>query len=301
MGPGKEAVTVRQVVLVVVLVAAAFLGGAFVNGPGLRWARTQVLGSLGLREENEIASVDLKGATNPEPTGEGARPTKNGPRTDSGPLAPIPSLVTEDEAGKSHASDRHPPRPLGDARRPASPPALTGPIASSPAAVNSRKAVPRAEKSAPRSASDTEPPALLDPSVKPASTTPIGGPATLDREVAPALLNTLASLMPAGPPPPDAASPSVETAPPPLSRPETKPETTAGEDWAALGRKMHALGVTRFSIEGTPGGPVVFSCLIPLAGRQAVAQRFEAEADDGYRAAQAALRRVALWRATQPR
>ena len=47
----------RQVVLVIVLVAAAFLGGAFVNGPGLRWAQTQVLGSLGLNEGGEIASV----------------------------------------------------------------------------------------------------------------------------------------------------------------------------------------------------------------------------------------------------
>ena len=53
-------------------------------------------------------------------------------------------------------------------------------------------------------------------------------------------------------------------------------------------------------IEGEPGGRVVFSCLIPLAGRQAVTQRFEAEGDDMVGAAQAALRRVALWRATQP-
>ena len=35
-----------------------------------------------------------------------------------------------------------------------------------------------------------------------------------------------------------------------------------------------------FTIEGQPGGRVVFSCLIPLAGRQAVAQRFEAEGED---------------------
>jgi hypothetical protein len=40
--------------------------------------------------------------------------------------------------------------------------------------------------------------------------------------------------------------------------------------------------------------------LIPLAGRQAVAQRFEAEGVDVLQAAQATLRRVALWRATQP-
>jgi hypothetical protein len=62
---------------------------------------------------------------------------------------------------------------------------------------------------------------------------------------------------------------------------------------------MQTLGISRFTIEGQPGGRVVFSCLIPVAGRQAVAQRFEAEGDDGFRAARAALRRVALWRATQ--
>ena len=51
---------------------------------------------------------------------------------------------------------------------------------------------------------------------------------------------------------------------------------------------MQALGVSRFTIEGQPGGRVVFSCLIPLAGRQAVAQRFEAEGKDAFQAARAA-------------
>jgi hypothetical protein len=39
--------------------------------------------------------------------------------------------------------------------------------------------------------------------------------------------------------------------------------------------------------------------LIPLAGRQAVSQRFEAEGDDDFQAAQAAMRRIALWRAAR--
>jgi hypothetical protein len=43
----------------------------------------------------------------------------------------------------------------------------------------------------------------------------------------------------------------------------------------------------------------LFSCLIPLAGRQAVTQRFEAEGDNIVEAAHAALRRVGLWRAAQ--
>jgi hypothetical protein len=63
--------------------------------------------------------------------------------------------------------------------------------------------------------------------------------------------------------------------------------------------KMQTLGVSRFSVEGEPGGQVVFACLIPLAGRQAVTQRFESSGDDVIQAARAALRRVILWRATQ--
>lgn len=43
MGQGKEAVTVRKAILVILLVGAAFLGGAFVNGPGLQWAQSQAL------------------------------------------------------------------------------------------------------------------------------------------------------------------------------------------------------------------------------------------------------------------
>ena len=50
----------RQFFLVILLVAAAFSGGAFVNGPGLQWVQTRALRSLGLNKVGEIASVDLK-------------------------------------------------------------------------------------------------------------------------------------------------------------------------------------------------------------------------------------------------
>jgi hypothetical protein len=62
---------------------------------------------------------------------------------------------------------------------------------------------------------------------------------------------------------------------------------------------MTALGVSRYGIEGEPNGRVRFHCVIPLAGRRAVAQQFEAEGDDEMQAAEVALRRVALWRATE--
>src|SRR5437763_12911607 len=116
MGPGKEAATVRQVVLVIVLVAASFLGGAFVNGPGLRWAQTQLLGSLGLGEGDEIASVDLKGAASPEATpADPARPARVGPEPIREPLAPMPSLISEGETKPPEAPAGRPTPPAGTA------------------------------------------------------------------------------------------------------------------------------------------------------------------------------------------
>jgi hypothetical protein len=72
------------------------------------------------------------------------------------------------------------------------------------------------------------------------------------------------------------------------------------DDWGAIRRKMRALRVARYGIEGEPEGRVRFYCVIPLAGRRAVSQQFEAEGSDELEAAQTALRRVDLWRATEP-
>jgi hypothetical protein len=55
---------VRQVILIVLLIGAAFLGGAFVNGPGLQWVQSRVLRSLGLTNGGEIAAVDLESTSN---------------------------------------------------------------------------------------------------------------------------------------------------------------------------------------------------------------------------------------------
>jgi hypothetical protein len=313
MGPGREAATVRQVVLVVVLVAAAFLGGAFVNGPGLRWAQTQILGSLGLNEGGEIASVDLKSPTGPDVTGDGSRLAKADPETVPGPPAPIPSLVTDAEKAKPGASDRRSTRPTGADRPGASPalssfpslflpspPPLASPLASSHAEADRQEGTARMGEKSPRTSSNTAALGRLDPNVKPAVASSAGGPAAPDRDLAPAIMDSLAALMPSqAPPPPDALAPSPDASPSPPARSEPGAPATGGDDWAALDRKMQTLGVSRFTIEGQPGGRAVFSCLIPLAGRQAVAQRFEAEGEDGFQAAQAALRRVALWRATQ--
>ena len=64
-GHGKEAAAVRQAFFVVVMVAAAFLGGAMVNGPAVHWTQARLLDYLGLKE-GEIASVDLPAAARPK-------------------------------------------------------------------------------------------------------------------------------------------------------------------------------------------------------------------------------------------
>jgi hypothetical protein len=306
MGPGREAATVRQIVLVVVLVGAAFLGGAFVNGPGLRWVQTQLLGSMGLGEDADPAAVDLKLAAGGD--GLGANPAVGGP------LAPAPGLVADAGAVKPGPSERRPargdgPESQGGPRptpvrpsRGASRPASSQPVASS-----SRGAAddPRDGESPPPLPADlpaaVSPRAPHDPDVTLAtassapSSAPADRPAPSGREAPPTLMDSLSTLMPSpAPAPPDSLRPPTPAPAPP---PSVKP---GDDDWATLARKMQSLGVSRFTIEGQPGGRVVFSCLIPVAGRQAVAQRFEAEGEDAVQAARAAMRRVALWRAAQP-
>ena len=66
----------RQAILVVMLVGAAFLGGAFVNGPGLQWAQTRVLRSLGLNNGGEIAALDLTSNATSETSSDTSSPSK---------------------------------------------------------------------------------------------------------------------------------------------------------------------------------------------------------------------------------
>ena len=64
----------RQAIFVMVLVAAAFLGGAMVNGPGIRWVQSRLLDYMGLKDGGEIASIDLP----PAPTSTTASQTLPG-------------------------------------------------------------------------------------------------------------------------------------------------------------------------------------------------------------------------------
>jgi hypothetical protein len=283
---------VRHLFLVLVLVGAAFLGGAFVNGPGLQWAQARLLRSLGLNNRGEIASIELKPATSSEPE---IKPRPDGfipvdPRADvaKGPIAPIPSLQAETESPKQDAPDQ--------------PPSLQSPVKSSVDSSTSPALHPPSvfldKRIDSKSANHT--PSSSDRRVTPAgSTTPHdSGPASspVASETTPAILDSLAALLPADSPTP--------TFPLPPSSPSdvanSKTPVSGTDSWVVLERKMQSFGVARYTMDGEPGGRVVFSCSIPLAGHQAVTQRFEAEGDDIIHAARATLRRIALWRASQP-
>ena len=289
MGQGKEAAAVRKAVLVVVLVAASFSGGAFVNGPGLQWIESRLLRSFGLNNGGEIASVDLKPAVGSERSLDELRPAKQGTSILEGPRAPMPSVLTENESSQRDDFD-HPSalgtRPksnsVGSDVEPTVPSLMKHPIPVSKgpaqhAALADRNVKQASVSSRPVSSGDSERP---DPSANPD------------------ILDTLAALLPSNPESAASHLPSSPSTSLPTASTQ-KPFVDGSNNWAVLERKMQSLGVSHYIIEGQPGERVVFSCLIPLAGRQAITERFEAEGDDMVQAAQAALRRVTLWRATQ--
>ncbi len=105
----------------------------------------------------------------------------------------------------------------------------------------------------------------------------------------------------ASPAPKSDAPPVALAMPEPMVDPAVVPASTPADarDWSDLRRRMRELGITRYEVEGETSGRSRFRCLIPLAGRRAVGQQFEGEGDNDFQAAESALRRVVLWRATE--
>lgn len=245
----------RQALLVIVLVGAAFGGGALVSGPGFRWAQEHLLDYMGLKDGGEIDTLELTpppGAAKPavsEPLA-GPAAAKSPPATASAP-PPAPQPKATEPYAEAQATATAPSPPAGASKAPAAEPARSE-APGMLGALNAMLTPPKAAEPAP-----------ADPALEPSSL-----PA-LEAAPAPA---------PAGTPPAAAATP--------------------GGEWAEIRRKLDSAGVTRYTIEGEPGGRVVFACLIPLAGKQAVSQRFEAEGEDEFEAAQSALKRINLWRAS---
>jgi hypothetical protein len=223
---GKEAGALRKVLFGLILVLAAFAGGAAVNGPGLTWLKATIK-----------ARLDPTVAATP-------RPPETPSASHEFPASPLPPLTT--------GPTDYRPNPLDATHNEAE-----RSIASTNAV---GVAVP-----APRSDAPTLEPPMPDPEHAPS--TPLNH-RTTDPAVAPA---------------------SQPPAPAPAGH----------RDWSEIRRRMRELGVSRYEIEGEPNGRVRFRCLIPLAGRRAVGQQFEGEGDTEEQAAEAALRRVALWKATE--
>jgi hypothetical protein len=256
---------VRQAVLIVVLVTASFLGGAYITGPGLRWAQLRLLRSLRLSGPGEIASIHLA-ATGTNEAGAPA-PVKDQPVALPGPLALPPSVITEADTSKNFMSSHG-----GDGTF-----SIVG--TNRQTAASDMRQSPTGESAVPNGAS-------VDSTLR--------TPVRLDAKVAPAVLKSATGS------PPSARSSLSKSHVTAGASPQSEPKSVSSGDWVVIERRMQSLGISRFTIEGQPGGRVVFSCLIPLAGRQAVTERFEAEGDDVVQTAQTTLRRIALWRATQP-
>lgn len=264
----------RQALFAVVLVAASFAGGAVVNGPGLRWAQNLALGRMGLDDD---ADKPLHANTGSLDDGLPTHPIA--------PLAVEPSIVSP---GPSQNEPKTVAPALADG--PSRPPNTITPDAE-PGSLPGLPPVPETASTA--SAPPTRAPIQTPPMPLPPALALIEPPAPLStsRERDRAALN-LASATAA-----DATIRPVSLAD--SSATSTPPAGAEPADWAGVRKALRALGVSRYGTDAEPNGQARFHCVIPLAGRRAVGQHFEAEGDDELQAARAALRRVTLWRATE--
>jgi hypothetical protein len=277
---------VRKAILVILLVGAAFLGGAFVNGPGLQWAQSRVFRLIGLNSVGEIAAVDLETSPSGE-TGADSTPIE---RLEIPAATPISPVASEDKASKKDPSHKTSELQLGSKSTKSNPSSDQSRQALLPSATSSRSVTKSSsgiiaplDQDVILARGDSRPQSSSTGSTAPSSTV----------KAATVLVDSLAGLLPPG------ENPLPGSVSPPAQSSGRKPTRVANDDWTYLESKMQTLGVSRFTIEGKPGGSIVFACLIPVAGRQAVAERFEAEGDDVFRTAQSVLRRIVLWRATQ--
>jgi hypothetical protein len=262
---------VRKALFAVVLVAASFAGGAVINGPGLAWARTL------LKPKAPEVGTLLPPPPNDPPTRPASAEDDDPDAAPTIPAAPRPPLTIETPKGSTTRPD---PDPKPNSKPKAtSPPEPLDPKAVADGTTTLEGPAP-AVASAPAPAKDD--PALDPPAIRPVEVDePAGRPD-------PALGRAVAH--------------RDEPAAGSKAKAKADSEAPAAEaklDWPTLRKRMADLGVSRYWVEGEPGGVARFRCVIPLAGARAVGQQFEAEADDDLKAADAALRRVALWKATE--
>ena len=297
------------------MIIAAFLAGWLGGGPGFRWMQSRLIDYIGLTDGGEISSIDLPPATvhpserhkaasfpvgreaNQDVTGISTTATKGSMETQDRQARAIAGKgikapTMQRQVGDSKLSDRT--SNAKNQREQLGPPSPAGPDSKaasfSVGAEEQRvvtKGVPLPET----------PPAPLDPSVGsallasliPGSSLPVDEPHVKDipLEVAPSSRLSSSS----------SHVRSHSNLPGRSERIEQPLE--GGENWRTLQKRMTMLGVTRYTIDGSPGGRVSFVCVIPLAGRQAISERFEAEGDNEFQAAEAVMRRISLWQVSK--
>lgn len=271
----------RKAFLGIALIAASFAGGAAANGPGLSWAQSLLaeLRTPGSAEEDAAAAAAEIAAA------------------EGFPEAPLRALA-EPDADEGEVEVEVPPSDPATVTAAIAPtPPAQAPVAPTPTAAPAEVPAPPAPVSAPLP--------KLSPTPSVASPTPSVAWSDAPDSAAPAAAVVPGQATPAPSPAPApapvateaAASASAPMADPAVSTaalPAASPDPTA---WAETCRRMRDLGITKYWVEGEPSGAVRFRCLVPIAGEGAVAQQFEAEGDAVADAAEAALRRVALWRA----
>lgn len=315
----------RKGLFAIVLVAAAFGGGAAVNGPGLRWAKEMIWSKMPSDDESEdpsdlvqpsvgpVAASDESPSADPghdakeEPfSGDASskEKPKGKPQTSApGPKAPepsefrsvsqteskspdpkTPSSVDNETAGLDELPPLNVPKGSGE-----TPPELPPPGSETVTSSSAPGTLPPLEET-PASSLASKEQASKQPAKSPNSSwgdMPGSAPAT------------------AVPPRPFVKQPDRDPAAATTASPAAVASSSApaaprsSGDWSEIRRKMRELGVTRYGMEGEPGGRVRFHCIIPVAGKRAVGQHFEAEGDDEIQAATTMLRRVTLWRATE--
>ncbi len=306
----------RKAMLVVAMVAASFAGGAVVNGAGLAWVRA-LLGldpvrvgpldpadpaagpnpalappTVEVADDAPTAVEPLAPSPTPAPASREREPLAPSPiespapsAVEPGPETVAPSPLDSGAAASPEAAASPGSQPLDQENSPPplAPPSLAMEVEeAAPAPAPLAKAAPsKPVEPGWGDAPGSAPPTAFLPEPRGAKAKP-----RIDPAVAPASLPA-----PAAVPSP---APNRQAAP---SSPE--PVRPAAVGWAAIRQGMTTRNVSKFWIEGEPGGAVRFRCVVPLAGRGAVAQQFEAEADDVLVAAEAALRRIDLWRATE--
>ena len=320
----------RKAIFAVMLVGASFAGGAVVNGPGLRWAQTMILSHLnsgddGDDEDDEAADNEVapKSTVGQEPLA----PIPSDPISPVGAVVPGPASPEKDG---THPETPRPGSTVAEAsafsadQRP-QPAAPTPPKSNHDQLLGSGSAEFAAAPPELKSSNDPEIALTNVPTPLPEGPStsqepldplpPLNAPGANDKDkdkgqdsgwgdapgsapaaaVPPRPFGTDATASPKPAPSLPAADQDKEKNASALAVAAPRPPS----DWAEIRRRMAALGVSRYGIEGEPNGKVRFHCVIPLAGRRAVAQQFEAEGDDELQAAEVALRRVALWRATE--